>query len=754
MARIISFAIGAIAAMLFCMPGRSLAAVANISVLYTGDTHGHLKSFIYDSVKPVGGVAKRAIYFQDRRKHAKMNWLMLDSGNAISGTPLSDIFQGYIDIEAMNRLGYDAMALGEHEFDYGVGVLKQRISEAKFPVLCANVTYTDTGKPFTKPYTIIERDGVKIAIIGLITGDLDKRVAPENFTGLSVADPIETARVLIPQLQQQAELIFCLTHLGVNEDIKLATQVPGINLVVGGMSNSELQDGIYALDALIVQAGMFGRNVGQLKLSFEHGDQGRLKMRFCQNELVLMDGRYADNSNYVSWLNSFQPQFQEKMGTLVGNSAARMDNRMVGSFETELGNYVCDVLKDSLGADAALLPASFFNSAMPNGVITLGDLFMLMPYDHYGVVVNVTGAELQQVMNEAANNLGKPGFSQVSGVSYDLYGGKAYEVAIGDQKIDPYGRYKLATSDYLATGALGYATLGTVSDVHYSGRLIRDMVRQHLASGQVANAAIYKRIRLVASAPEAGTVAETTPEPQPPAGERSSPPPASDETASPPPAEQPAAQTPTEQPASGQPSSGEAGTPSDSTRYDRNGEPMTDQPAIKDEVITDTGSDLPAAEQPPAEQPQAQPPAETPSASTQPPSGATSGETIGRAQASKNGLDYEFFLVQTDRGYEFHLNVSNHGTEPVQLDFPTSERFDFQAYSGTDLLWSYNTNRFFVQSQQSDTVAPGETLTYRGEWNGLTNEKLPLPAVELHFVATHSISGAPVELSFNARLQK
>ena len=747
MARIISFAIGAIAAVLFGMPGRSLAAVANISVLYTGDTRGHLKSFMYDSVKPVGGVAKRAIYFQDRRKHAKMNWLVLDSGNAISGTPLSDIFQGYIDIEAMNRLGYDAMALGEHEFDYGVGILKQRISEAKFPVLCANVTYSDTGKPFTKPYTIIERDGLKIAIIGLVTGDLDKRVAPENFTGLSVADPIETARVLVPQLQQQAELVFCLTHLGVNEDIKLATQVPGINLVVGGMSNSELQDGIYALDALIVQAGMFGRNVGQLKLSFEHGDQGRLKMRFCQNDLVLMDGRYADNTNYISWLNSFQPQFQEKMGTLVGNSAARMDNRMVGSFETELGNYVCDVLKDSLGADAALLPASFFNSAMPNGVITLGDLFMLMPFDHYGVIVNLTGAELQQVMNEAANNLGKPGFSQVSGVSFDLYGGKAYEVAISDQKIDPYGRYKLATSDYLASGALGYATLGTVSDVQYSGRLIRDMVRQHLASGQVANAAIYKRIRLVASAPEAGTgtVAEATPESQPPA-EESSTPPAGEETAAAPPAEQPSAETPAAQP--------ETGTPSDSTRYDRNGEPMTDQPAIQDEVITDTGSDLPAAEQPAEEQPQAQPPVETPPAESQPPSGATYGEAIGRAQANMNGLDYEFFLVETDRGYEFHLNVSNHGSAPVQLDFPTSERFDFQVYNGTDLLWSYNTNHFFVQSQQSDTVAPGETLTYRGEWKGVTNEKQPLPSVELHFVATHAISGAPTELSFNGRLPK
>lgn len=753
MARIIGLAIGAIAALLVCLPGHCQAAVVNISVLYTGDTHGHLKSFYYDSAKPVGGVAKRAIFLQDRRRHAKMNWLLLDSGDAISGTALSDLFQGYIDIEAMNRLGYDAMGLGVHEFDYGVAVLKQRMTEAKFPIVCANVTYADTGKPLAKPYVIVERGGVKIAILGLTTGDLDKRVAPENFAGLAITDPIETARTMVPQLKNEAELVFVLTHLGVNEDIRLATQVPGIDLIVGGMSNSELQEGISALDALIVHGGSFGRYVGQLKQSFSHNENGKLMRRYSENELMLMDGRYADNTNYIAWLDSFQPQVQEKMGTLIGTSAAHMDNRMVASFETELGNYVCDILKSSLNADAALLPAAFFNASLPEGVITLNELFALMPFDHYGVVVNLTGSELQRVLNEAAQNLGKPGFSQIAGLSYDIYAGKAYSIQINGQPIDPYGRYRLATSDFAASGGLGYATLGTIDDVQYSGRLIRDIVRQQLGSGQVASATIHKRIRLVAAAPE--TAAPTAS--QPPEEETvATTPPAAEETAAAPEAV-PAEETPAETiPAEGtpaEPGAEQPGESDDSTRYDRTGQPMEEQPAIQDEVITDSGSDLPTAEEPaatPADEPApAEPVVEEPPASA-----ASSGEIIGKANVSQGGLSYEFYLLKLGQNYEFHLDLVNTGTETVQLQFPTSERFDFQVYSGTDLKWSYNFNRFFVQSQQSETLAPGDKRTYRGEWNGMTNDDQLITDGMLEFIGVYAISEAPVQLSFNAQLPK
>jgi 2',3'-cyclic-nucleotide 2'-phosphodiesterase (5'-nucleotidase family) len=764
MARILGLAIGAIAAVLVFLPSTSYAAVVNISVLYTGDTHGHLKSFYYESAKPVGGVAKRAIYFQDRRRHKKMNWVVLDSGDALSGTALSDAFQGYLDIEAMNRLGYDAMGLGAHEFDYGVAVLKQRMAEAKFPILSANVTYADSGKPLTKPYTIIERDGVKIAIFGLTTGDLAHRVAPENFAGLAVSDPIDTARTLVPKLRTQADIVFAVTHLGVNEDIRLATQVPGIDLIVGGMSHSELQEGIQALDALIVHDGTYGRYVGQLKMSYSPIPGQGLVRHYYKNVLELIDGRFAENTNYVAWLGSFMPQFQEKMGTLVGTSAARMDDKKVASTEVELGDFICDSLRESLGADAAILPAAFFCAPLPEGVLTLGDLYTVMPYDHSGVVLNVTGAELKQILDESADMLGRPGFPQVSGVSMGIFNGNAYQVRVGAQPLDPFVRYRLATSDALADGALGYAAMGTIADRDYSGRLIRDIVRQRLATGLVASASIQKRIQLLGSEPQELASVPPTEEEQPAEPETGAPG-AEAETA---PAETaPAESAPAEEQPSGvestpaTPEGAGAETPPaesaeglDALRYDRTGQPMEGQPAIHDEVIRDSGSDLtaegPASATPPPA-PEEAAPAAPPVA---PPGGSLLSSAIEQAKTTAGGLDYTFYVVESDRGYEFHLDVANNGSAPVQCDFASQERFDFQVFAGVDLLWTFNFNHFFVQSAGSETIDPGEALTYSGDWDGLTNNDKPLPQTELHCVAVYAVADAPVQLGFDVSLPR
>ena len=206
---------------------------------------------------------------------------------------------------------------------------------------------------------------------------------------------------------------------------------------------------------------------------------------YYKNVLELMDGRFAENTNYVAWLGSFMPQFQEKMGTLVGASAARMDDKKVASTEMELGDFVCDSLRESLGADAALLPAAFFCAPLPEGVLTLGDLYTVMPYDHFGVVLNVTGAELKQILDESADMLGQPGFPQVSGISMGIYNGNAYQVRVSGQPLDPFARYRLATSDALADGALGYSAMGTIATRDFPGRLIRDVVRQRLATGLV-----------------------------------------------------------------------------------------------------------------------------------------------------------------------------------------------------------------------------------------------------------------------------
>lgn len=728
----IFLAAGILAASLTAFP-RAASATANVSILYTGDTHGHLQSFYYDSEKLVGGVAKRAIFLQEKRRHKKMIWLTLDSGDAISGTPLSDLFQGYLDIEAMNRLGYDAMALGVHEFDYGQAVLRQRMTEAKFPILSANVIENATGQPFAKPYVVLERGGIKMAVFGLTTAEVSRRVAPENFAGLSVQDPIETARSLVPQLRTMAEIVICVSHLGVNEDIHLAGQVPGIDVVCGGMSHSELTVPMKVGQTLVVHDGHFGRNVGLLKLSFNRDADGSLKRVWFDSSIEPMSGKWVENTQYLEWLASYKAQMSERLGTIVGSAAGRLGMAKAKSSETELGNYVCDILREKTNSDIALLPASFFKAPLPEGAITLGDLYNSLPYDHYGMVLNVTGGELQEILNDSANQIGKGGFPQVSGLSMSLFNAKAYNIQVNGRPLDPFSRYTLASSDQLADAAYAYATLGTITDRRYTGKLIREFVRESLGSGVAAQSGLYQRIMFLAQEPLGAAPAS------PASGE-------AEETIAPEPEPEEPAALGGEQ--SGFiPDEAPAGSAEDEiVRHDRSGNPIDEPVRIEDEIISEDSS-------PPASEPGPEVLETPPVLEEEPVAEDFIGEMeIGRQEQSQGDLAYVFYVAKVDNGYELHLQVSNIGTGPVDLRYASGEMWDFGVFDGQSLLWNFNMNRSFMQAMKVDLLAPGEARDFHAAWNGRSNDDVLVPPGSYRFQATHTLMDSPLRIEFTAGL--
>lgn len=795
MIRISRWIAGAVVCTLMLVSSAWAAQTTNITVLYTGDTHGHLRSFYHGARSPVGGIAKRAIFFQEKRRHQGMIWLTLDSGDSLSGTVLADVFEGYLSIEAMNKLSYDAIGLGVHDFDFGVGVLKQRIEQAEFPVLSANIHYSDSGASFAAPYVILERDGVRIAILGLTTGELASQVAPANFAGLSVTDPMETAKQLVPQLRSQADVVIALTHLGINGDIRLASEVRGIDVIVGGMSHSELHVPMKFEDTLIVHDSEFGHSVGMLKLSFD--PQQNYKRVYFTNTLEQLAGKWVENSDYVEWLASFNEQLMQRMETIVGTSAMQMSETKLRSSETPLGNYVADTMRMSTNTDIALLPAAFFQGPLPEGPITLGDLFAAMPYDHYAVVVDVTGGEVQEILDDAAAQIGKAGFPQISGASFGILDAKAHNVLIGGHQLDLFKRYKLATSDVLADGENGYVKLGTVQERSYTGKLIRDQVRERLATGQVAQSSVYQRISfhaydpaLLASTAPASQPASETPPIQPstepattvpaeddsgtpvteaPATAASEPPvdtvpPASEDTLDTSDGVTPAEMQPvTDGQLASVDAAGAETSPAtessaglDTLMYDRTGQPMDSPVLVEDEIITDAGSDLgTVAPQPgtstatPATAPTSDhtPPVSAPEMAPQPPADA-----IDMAHIAEGGLEYVFSLVPKRDEYECQLEITNVSVMPVELYYDTKMKVDFVVMDGSDLVWNYNHNRFYMQTPLIETLAPGETLSILGAWDGMTNDDSPIASRDLRFEAVHQLSDGPVNLRFDAQL--
>ena len=241
-------------------------------ILHTNDTHSQIEPYTSKTDTNVGGFLRREALIRDcRTQHA--NVLLLDAGDFSQGTPYFNFFKGYTEVYLMNKMHYDASCLGNHEFDNGSAALAKRVKKAKFPVLCANYVFHDKHlAKVMKPYTIIEKDGLKIGIFGLLV-DLQPLVAPSVYAELTYLDPVDAARKMVAELKAQGcDLIICVSHLGIDEnmvnDYTVAKEVPGIDLIIGGHSHTELKEPVLVGDTRVYQMTSKGKCVGEIIINY------------------------------------------------------------------------------------------------------------------------------------------------------------------------------------------------------------------------------------------------------------------------------------------------------------------------------------------------------------------------------------------------------------------------------------------------------------------------------------------------------
>ena len=218
--------------------------IHRLTVLFTNDVHGHPVKFSNLSVPDVGGLPALATLVKGIR-NTNENVLLLDAGDLNTGQSVSNFFKARPDIIGYNFMGYDAMVLGNHEFDHPVDVLKEQMHLAKFPFLSANVK-TRHGDHLAIPYIIKRFNGFKVAVFGLTTTETRITGNPDHIKDLVFEDEIHVARQLVPYLRERADLIIALTHLGIYEGMnrgskRLAAQVAGIDLIVDGNTDTKLE---------------------------------------------------------------------------------------------------------------------------------------------------------------------------------------------------------------------------------------------------------------------------------------------------------------------------------------------------------------------------------------------------------------------------------------------------------------------------------------------------------------------------------
>jgi 5'-nucleotidase/UDP-sugar diphosphatase len=481
------------------IPAPTSAKIYHLTILHTNDHHGHFASFDAYPFRDVGGLAAQSTLVNRVRAevHKRGGYvLLLSAGDINMGVPESDILNAEPDFKTMSMLGYDAMVLGNHEFNKPRDVLLRQKEWAEFPFLSANVIKKDTGKTLFDPYIIREFDGLRVAIFGLTTESTPLLVFPGNVKDLAFKDPIVTAKKIVGKLRKSADVVIALTHLGFYEesgvgykaagDFKLAEQVPGIDVIVGGHSHTEVRDPKVIGNALIVQAGEWSKYVGRLDLVVDSDVDKVAEYSYRLipvNMYGYTDKRYVEDKAVLAAIKPYLEKTDRLLSQIVGKALVKLDgNRDRVRFqETNLANLIADSMRAKTVADIAFQNAGGIRTGIAPGAITYRDILKVLPFQNTLVRMDMTGKQVMRVLNYAASV--KPGhgaFLHVSGMRWTNNKGTAESVRIGDAPIDSAKTYRVVTNSFMASGGNGYVMFKQCPQVD-TGLVDADCLRDYIA---------------------------------------------------------------------------------------------------------------------------------------------------------------------------------------------------------------------------------------------------------------------------------
>ncbi len=474
----------------------------HLVVLHTNDVHGNLLPLTpaqaqVDATGEVGGFAALAAFVRTERAAAKAagaEVLLLDGGDVWRGTPEGDLTRGDLVVEAFGRLGYDAVAFGNHELDLGVENAARLAKAAPFPWISANVVETATGKPppWLATHVILERGGLRIGIVGMTPPETARIVMGADAMGLAFQSEKAAATAQAEALEGRTDVLLFLTHLGPEKDAGVLSAAPRARLVVGGHSHTRLSKPILAgpdKGAWIVQAGTACVVAGRV----------RLKVNRATKEVVLEDyaltplavervGRDAEMAAFLNERLSKDPVLQalrEPFATLTADAPRQGRSPWSSS---AAGNLVADATRAAVEADVALANRGGVRTSIPKGPVTGRDVFRLMPFENTIVVVPMTGAELSAALAFSVEG-SRISPLEVSGLTMrfhvegtgDRARASAVRVEVGGAPLDPARTYRVAVNSFLAQGGDGYGQFGSKRGKD-SGILVRDAIRAWLAS--------------------------------------------------------------------------------------------------------------------------------------------------------------------------------------------------------------------------------------------------------------------------------
>ncbi|TDT60636.1 5'-nucleotidase/UDP-sugar diphosphatase [Enterobacter sp. AG5470] len=510
----------------------------NVTILHTNDHHGHFWRSDYGEY---GLSAQKTLVDGIRKEVAAQGGsvLLLSGGDINTGVPESDLQDAEPDFRGMNLIGYDAMAVGNHEFDNPLSVLRQQEKWAKFPFLSANIYQKSTGERLFKPWMIFNRQGLKIAVIGLTTDDTAKIGNPEFFTDIEFRKPADEARLVIDELKQneKPDVIIATTHMGHYDngehgsnapgDVEMARSLPkgALAMIVGGHSQDPVcmasenkkqvnyvpgtpcapdqQNGIW-----IVQAHEWGKYVGRADFQFRNGEMKLVRYQLLpvnlkkkvtydngQSERVLYTPEIAENPQMLSLLTPFQNKGKAQLEVKIGNTNGHLegDRSKVRFVQTNLARVILAAQMARTNADLAVMSGGGVRDSIEAGDITYKDVLKVQPFGNTLVYVDLDGKALTDYLTAVAQKKPDSGaYPQFANVSFVAKNGKLSDVKIKGEPIDMAKIYRLATLSFNATGGDGYPRLDDKTGYVNTGFIDAEALKEYIQKNSPLDVNAYE----------------------------------------------------------------------------------------------------------------------------------------------------------------------------------------------------------------------------------------------------------------------
>ena len=491
------------------------------TVLHTNDHHGRF----WNNEHGEYGLAAQKTMMDKIRLDVQSHGgavLILSGGDINTGVPESDLQDAEPDFRGMNLIGYDAMAIGNHEFDNPLSVLRQQQKWAKFPLLSANIYQKSTGKRLFQPYALFNRKGLKIAVIGLTTDDTAKIGNPENFTDIVFHKPATEAKAVVEELRakEKPDVIIAATHMGHYDngnhgsnapgDVEMARELPAgyLDMIVGGHSQDPVcmaQENVKQADYVpgtpctpdrqngtwIVQAHEWGKYIGRADFTFRNG---KLKLEHYELVPINLKHKVTNADGGTSWVNytadidknpammklltPFQKKGEAQLGVKIGsvNGHLEGDRSKVRFVQTNMARLILEGQIERTKADFAVMSGGGVRDSIEAGDITYKDVLKVR--DYLAVVAN------KQVDSGA--------YAQFARVSLIADGSGVSDVKINGEPLQDDKVYRMATLSFNATGGDGYPEVDKQASYVNTGFVDAEVLKQYIQAHSPLDAAKYQ----------------------------------------------------------------------------------------------------------------------------------------------------------------------------------------------------------------------------------------------------------------------